>query len=207
MSSSGTKADDARTIAYFSDRLMEHNISPLSLDWGSRASQELRFEVLAAIGSLAGASVLDVGCGLGDFHAWQVRRGLNMDYHGVDITPGMVAAARARFPGVDFRVGNVLEDKLESFDYVLASGLFYLRQHEPQQFMEQVITRLFEVCRKGVAFNSLSDWSPRREPGEFYADPLRTLEYCRSLTPRIVLRHDYHPRDFTLHLLRPDGKP
>jgi hypothetical protein len=61
---------------------------------------------------------------------------------------------------------------------------------------------LCRVCRKAVAFNSLSAWAPAREPGEFYADPVAILTLCRELTPRLALRHDYHPRDFSLFMYK-----
>jgi hypothetical protein len=55
-----------------------------------------------------------------------------------------------------------------------------------------------------VAFNSLSAWATDQEAGEFYADPLRVVDFCRRITPRVVLRHDYHPRDFTVYLYKTD---
>jgi SAM-dependent methyltransferase len=199
--------DDAHTIAFFSNLLHQHRVSPLSVNWGSQASQERRFAVLAGIGELAGRSVLDVGCGLGDFYGWQQRQKLGVEYHGVDLTPAMAQAAQARFPEASFRAGNVLVEDFGTFDYVIASGIFYLRQHEPVRFLQSMIARLFAMSRRGVAFNSLSTWSTRKEAGEFYADPAETLEFCRTLTPRVVLRHDYHPGDFTVHLLKPAPSP
>jgi SAM-dependent methyltransferase len=206
-SSPETTRDDAHTVAFFSDLLRQHQVSPLSVNWGSQASQERRFAVLAGIGDLAGRSVLDVGCGLGDFYSWQRREQLGVEYHGVDLTPAMAAAAQARFQEARFRAGNVLAEDFGTFDYIVASGIFYLRQHEPMPFLRQMVTRLFAMSRCGVAFNSLSTWSAHQDAGEFYADPVETLEFCRTLTARVVLRHDYHPGDFTIYLLKPASSP
>jgi len=162
----------------------------------------LRFQVLSEIGISPGATFLDVCCGLGDFHAWQKRKGFELKYFGVDITPAMVEAAQKRFPDAKFQVTNLLEDVKGNYDYVIASGIFYLRQKNPQQFLENTIKKLFEKCRVGVAFNSLSGWSRRQEAGEFYADPLRTVDFCRTLCPFVTLRHDYHPKDFSVYLRR-----
>lgn len=49
--------------------------------------------------------VLDVGCGAGRFLSYLVA--LGADAHGIDIAPRMVAHCRARFPGVDVRVGDL----------------------------------------------------------------------------------------------------
>ena len=68
--------------------------------------------------------------------------------------------------------------------------------------MRDLVARMFALCREAVAFNSLSTWAPDPEPSEFYADPAETLAFCRTLTTRVTLRHDYHTRDFTVYLYR-----
>src|SRR5947209_1865791 len=107
------RADDERNVRYYSDLVARHGLDVKALDWGSRASQEVRFRVLAeAVGNvaaLAGTRILDVGCGLGDLHAWLQAAGIAADYTGLDITPAMVTAARARFPSVRFLEGNLLQ--------------------------------------------------------------------------------------------------
>jgi SAM-dependent methyltransferase len=204
MSVPGWTDDDQHTIRYFSRLVEQHGTDPRALDWGSRESQRLRFGVLAGIGPLHGVSVLDVGCGMGDFFGWLTENGLRVDYTGVDITPPMIEIARRRFPDARFEVGNLMDGAPVGgpFDYVFASGLFYLRRTEARDFLQWAVARMFSLCRKGVAFNSLTAWAPRQEEGEFFADPVDTLAFCRSLTPRLLLRHDYHPQDFTLFLLK-----
>ncbi len=194
--------DSDKTVTFFTDLLHKHTTGPEALNWGSRYSQELRFRILAEMGISHGATILDVGCGLGDFHAWQKNRGLQLKYFGVDITPAMVNAAQKRFTDAHFQVADLLENEMGSFDYVIASGIFYLRENDPQGYLENTVKRLFKNCRVGLAFNSLSNWSNRQDSGEFYADPLKTVEFCRSLSPFVTLRHDYHPGDFTIYIRR-----
>jgi len=61
---------------------------------------------------------------------------------------------------------------------------------------------MFSLATSAVAFNTLSTWAQDQEAGEFYADPLKVVEFCRTLTPWVVMRHDYHPRDFTVYLYK-----
>jgi len=200
-----TWADDDRyTIGYFNSLVEKHGIDPRALDWGGAESQRLRFSILAGIGPLGRASILDVGCGQGDFYGWLAEEKVDVDYHGIDITPAMVDIARARFPGARFDVRNVREDSPaeRSYDFVFASGVFYLRRHEPFDFLCRMVEAMFACCRKGAAFNSLSAWAPRKEAGEFYTDPLDVVSFCRTLTPRVILRHDYHPQDFSIFLYK-----
>ena len=58
-----------------------------------------------------GSSVLDLGVGTGRTTAALLAR--SDDYVGLDISEGMVAQARRRFAGVDFRVGDAM--RLEEF--------------------------------------------------------------------------------------------
>ena len=48
---------------FYDRRVEEHGNSYLSLNWGSKKSQELRFDVLSQISDLNMKSVLDFGCG------------------------------------------------------------------------------------------------------------------------------------------------
>jgi len=90
--------DDKRTISLYQKLLEEHGETYRALDWGSRESQQKRFEVLAGIGVNKGDRILDVGCGLADFNAWLIENRPGVEYAGIDLTPGMVERAQTRFP-------------------------------------------------------------------------------------------------------------
>lgn len=199
-----SKSDDLATVRLFESLVSRHEYSVQSLNWGSERSQYLRFQVLAAIGHLSGTRILDVGCGLGDLYFWLRARGITVSYTGIDITPAMIERASKRLPDIQLCNHTVFEEAAlgKRYDYVFSSGIFYLRQHEPVRYMQDSVRAMFEIAEKGVAFNSLSSWSPQQEAGEFYADPIQTLEFCRTLTPQVALRHDYHPGDFSIYLVR-----
>lgn len=196
--------DDHRNIRYYSDLVNRFGEDIRAMDWSSRESQHLRFAVLSGIGQLHGTSILDVGCGQADLLAWLRQTGRDVNYRGIDITPAMINVARNRFPDAHFEVRDLLRAPLggDSIDYVLCSGVFTYRQKEPVKYLEQLVIAMYTLCCRGVAFNCLSTWSPIVKDGEFHADPVRTLDLCRSLTPYVTLRHSYHPRDFTVYLYR-----
>lgn len=201
--------DNERNIALYTKLVKEHGRDVKSLNWGSTYSQRCRFAVLTAIGIEDGDRILDVGCGLGDLLEWCRKQGKSIDYTGVDITPMMVEAASNRFPSAYFVCGDLKENNLlqgERYDYVVASGIFYFRRHEPFVFMQNMIREMFSRCRKGIAFNSLSNWLEKEEEGEYYADPCTVVDYCRTLTPYVTLFHDYHPGDFTIHMRKDKRK-
>ena len=198
-------SDDNANIALYTALYGQHGCDPKTLNWGSARSQELRFRVMAAVAPLQGAQILDVGCGLGDFFLWLEREGISVEYTGIDLTPDIATAAAARLPKANIKNTTVLDlvKTGERFDYVFSSGIFYLRQEAPMEYLQHSVTAMFQLCRKAVAFNSLSSWLPVREGTEFYADPLETVNFCRTtLTPKVTLRHEYHPGDFTVYLYR-----
>ncbi|WP_299395032.1 trans-aconitate 2-methyltransferase [Pelagibius sp.] len=201
-----TQDDDRNTVDVFSSSLREHGQSFRALNWGSEEGQANRFRILCEIGIGDGDSVLDVGCGLGDLYGHLQRSGIGASYTGLDITPDMISTARQRFPDAAFREGSLLgtaEPPLAQVDYVLASGIFYLRRARPFEHLQSSVRRMFDLCHKGVAFNCLSSWGDAAGGSDEYReDPAQCLEFCRTVSPWAVLRHDYHPGDFTIYLRR-----
>ena len=185
------------------------------VSWRACWDQQLRFEVLCEI--LGGAprqpapTLLDVGCGLGDLLPFLERRGQAVRYVGVDVLPEMVARARLRHPGQRFEVHDLLTDGDPPggpFDYVFASGTLSVRGPDHEAHVRHMLERMFELCRYGLAVNFQSARvRGRYAPGEqdrdiYYADPLATYAFCRTLTPRTVLREDVFPTDFAVLLFR-----
>lgn len=73
---------------------------------------------------LAGARVLDAGCGTGAFAVEAARRGA--DVVAIDLSPTLIALARERMPAdlgtgrIAFRAGDMLDPALGRFDHVVA---------------------------------------------------------------------------------------
>jgi len=148
-------------------------------------------------------SILDVGCGFADFECYLASRFTRIRYSGIDICEAMVAEALRIDPTLDVGVANLLNlPSKKQFDLVTANGILYLLGENAWPIMQSLIIRMYDLCREAVAFNSLSAWTTDKEKGEFYPDPLLVLEFCRTLTPWVVLRHDYHPRDFTIYMYK-----
>jgi SAM-dependent methyltransferase len=192
-----------RIGGFFDRRITQFGYDLRALDYGQRENQQIRFEVIGQTIPLAGKSVLDIGCGFADFADYLGCESPDASYVGVDISPLMIAQARRLRHWLDLRQLDILEDDPGGpFDLVVANGIFYLLGDDAETIMQRLIARMFELCREAVVFTSLSRWAPAREPGEFCADPLWALDFCRSLTPYVALRHDYLPHDFAVALYR-----
>jgi len=95
----------------------------------------------------SGATVLDLGCGNGvPISQALIERGFNV--YGVDASPTMVAAFRARFPSVPVECAAV-EDSCffgRTFDGVVSWGLFFLLDVEVQR---RLIKKIADGLRGG----------------------------------------------------------
>jgi len=179
--------------------LRQFGVDHQAVGWGSSESQRLRFGVLLEVGDVRRASILDVGCGIGHLVDYLSEAGFGGNYRGIDLLEEMVAEARRRHPDRRFEIADVGAAVGVSADYVVSSGLFTFADRER---LHGTVEAMFAASSKGTAFNSLSAWAEKQDAGEFHADPLETVEFCRTLTPWVVLRHDYHPRDFTIYMYR-----
>src|SRR4030042_2838585 len=96
-------------IDFYAGNVNRYKNDIKSVAWGSRESQEKRFEVLSQIALLNGKTVLDVGCGLGDFYIWLKRKYSDIRYTGIDIIPSMIEIALKNYPEARFYVQDILE--------------------------------------------------------------------------------------------------
>ncbi|GFM35156.1 class I SAM-dependent methyltransferase [Desulfovibrio subterraneus] len=193
-----------KVVDYFSKLIDRHGESVEVVDWGSESSQRLRFDVIYEAGLGGVGSVLDVGCGRGDFYPYILSRNPAVDYLGVDLTPGMVSLAQKRFPHARFECRDVLVDTLPegAFDAVVASGIFHIVLEDNIAFARKMISSLFLCARKVLVFNMLSSHASEKEPGEYYFSPEVVLNVCQSISVRTVIRHDYKINDFTVYMYK-----
>ncbi|HYC36515.1 MAG TPA: class I SAM-dependent methyltransferase [Usitatibacter sp.] len=194
---------DLATARWYEDKVRRFGYDHRGLGFRSRSSQEKRFEALLALGDFNGRSVLDVGCGFGDFYEFLRGRGIEPAYTGIDICAPMVSRCRERFGDTDavFAVADVLaHEPHRAYDYVVASGLFGLESPGTRERIEPTLRRIYGWARRGCAANFLSQLSPLPAEARVYVDPCEALRMGMELTPAVRIDHSYLPNDFTLFL-------
>lgn len=195
--------NNERIAAYYEALIAKYGHDPRSCDYGRPESQQKKFRVLSEVCALSGKRLLDVGCGFADYADFLHAAYPTLTYEGVDITASMIREAKRLHPGLSLRVFDILDDEPGGpYDVVSANGIFYLLGPNAEILMQRLIQRMFTLCTEALAFNSLSTWATDPEANEFYADPQKIITFCRTLSPWVVLRHDYSPRDFTLYLYK-----
>lgn len=201
-------ADQASlTIKHYKKRFAKYGVDPKSLSWGTKGAAHQRFRQMWAEIDFNNKSVLDVGCGFGEMAKFLKKRYTAVKYSGIDIVEEFIEEARINFPEYEFLCQDYFNNPLsEKFDIVLASGTLNSdlgSDEENMSFRKKAIKTMFENTKEVLVFNMLGA-HPAPEAGEgsnvWYADTLEILDYCMSLTRRVILRASYHPRDFTIFM-------
>jgi len=197
------KEQRKRIVDRHLDSLKRHGYHPNALYWSSREIQEIRFEMLAGIGIVAGDSLLDVGCGFGDFKTWFEKQDGELDYTGIDLSPDLLAEGEKRHEAGAFLCGDLFDMDFEenSFDWVILSGALNEQLHDDGAYAKRCIEHMYALCRKGVAFNLLDARHLKAHDLQSHL-PQEMLAYCRAICPDCSLHDGYLKNDFTIHMLR-----
>jgi len=181
---------------FFQNSLKQYKDEAKAVGWGSKESQEVRFDVLIDIGTINKETILDVGCGLGDFYGYLEDN--TVKYTGYDILEEMISAAKKKYPKVEFT--TEFPDK--KFDYVFASGVFNIDTPKLEKIRRKMIYKMWEHCNVGMAVNFLSVYAKNKNNISYYTDPIEIIKYISLLTNKWVVRHDYKENDFTIYAYR-----
>jgi len=173
------------------------------LDWASAESQQARFAVLAHEIDLAGTSLLDVGCGLGDLLDFIKDRHLGVDYTGVDILDEMVRTAERMHPDGRFIQADIFGEDPHPlgerrFDVAFCSGALNLNLGNNRTFLPLAASRLLHFARKAAVFNLLHVREAGRDKTYFYHDPDDVIDLLTPLPCSIRIVDTYLPNDFTV---------
>jgi SAM-dependent methyltransferase len=192
----------------YRDRWRQHGVSPLSLGW-TKGKQDIRFDVLLSGLPCEGRSFLDVGCGFGDLNLAIRQRTDRYRYHGMDLLPEFIQEGQRIYGSeqITFAQGDFFSSELaETFDYVLASGVFAfeLTEIDNYAYIERMLEKMFANCDEAVSADFLSDRVNFRRAKTFYANPGRVLDIALGLTRNVRLRHDYMPFEFAVTLFKDD---
>ncbi|OCT46117.1 Trans-aconitate 2-methyltransferase [Cladophialophora carrionii] len=142
-------------------------------DWN--ATQYLKFEaertrpardLLAHIPLTSPARVIDLGCGPGNSTAVLATHFPDAHITGVDSSPDMIAKARARLPGVDFKLGD-----LRDFTQSESQSQTDSQQQQQQQQHPQLIfsNAVFQWLPHESRMQILEDLLAALRPGDVFA--------------------------------------
>lgn len=202
----------AEVATYYGAALKRFGPTSRGVDWKDDSSHRLRHsQFLRLLAGHENASVLDLGCGYGDFLPFIRAVGHKGLYVGTDIAPEMINQARRLHGDGADRQWHVGAEPSGVYDYAIASGLFNVRRGVDtatwRGYVESIVNLLSRHGRKGFGFNmlSLSSDEDKRRSDLYYEDPVAMLARCLERYGRhVALLQDYGLWEFTI-LVRHDS--
>lgn len=188
-------------LFHHNKRLEKYGESQQSLDVNG---QTVRYCISAEIGISKDSSVLDVGCGFGDFYGFLKYQRIKVNYYGVDINENFIKIAKKRYPDTTFEVRDIERQRFtKKFDWVIGLGLTTMTDDNHNK---NLMKEMFRICNKGVVIDFLTSYVNYKVRGFHYTSPEKMFKFSKSLTKRVSLRNDYKPFNFCLYLYKNDKR-
>jgi SAM-dependent methyltransferase len=194
--------DKKRINEFYNEGLKKYGYDIRALQSGIEERRRIRFQILYEVGLQSGCSVLDLGCGFGDFYAYLRERGIEARYVGYDINPNLIEVARGVYPDAEFYVKDIETDTFPEFDYIVSTSAFNspLTGKDNYSYAENILSICYNHSKKGVAIDFLTSYADFQNPVLFHYSPERIFSIGKKITKRVCLRHDYPLFDFCIYL-------
>lgn len=150
-------------------------------DYGSKRSRDLKYKAIRdLIPHKTDRTLLDVGCGSGQFKAW---------------------VPRLRYTGIDLIFGENVMDETRHFDVVVANGLLYKLPSEREA--KALLKHCWSLADEALIFTSLNMWG-HYHVEELHLCPYETFRWAAKLAGagRVKVDASYLPGDFCVLMLR-----
>ena len=183
-------------IKFYNDSCEDSEFGWQASRWASEESQYERFAIAASF-LLPNCSVLDVGCGTGDFYEFLKSRYKGIRYKGVDFSELMIEKAKQKYNS-NFENADLSNIK-EKFDYVFALGTFNLKSDEDQSlYFRNNIEKCFDLCEKRCVIFIKGDSSIAKYEDIHYYCPIEIMKSALSITPHVLISTSFLPYEITL---------
>lgn len=140
--------------SFYSTAIEMYGITAKGVNWHSKESQNLRFEIILEMlpSEMSSYSVADAGCGFGDLYLYMLKKKrMPKEYIGIDALVDMYSIASER-TGCEIVIADICKEKLPSADFYICSGAMnVLNDFETHLFMRNCLSS----CRIGFLFNVL----------------------------------------------------
>ena len=196
--------DDLRQVVRrYQQRIAELGPTLASLNSGSEAKQAMRHSVHASALRGAKPSILEIGCGLADFYKYLVQQQYDCSYCGYDIVPEYIDECRRAYPQAKFALRNVFVEGIKgTYDTIVMSQVLNNRYQKSDniQVMQRALELAFQHTQVSVSVDMLSTYVDFRNPDLFYYSPEEIFRIARTISHRVLLRHDYRAFEFCVQL-------
>ena len=134
---------------FYLSSLKKYGIDPKGVNWVSQETQELRFDMLIRMLPNTLNSLVDAGCGFGDFYIYLQKKNIQCKkYIGIDSLHKMCTIA-TKNTKQEIILADVIKDKLPFAEYYVCSGAMnILNEFETYLFIKKCL----EASQKAFIF-------------------------------------------------------
>ncbi|OGJ47083.1 hypothetical protein A2344_02055 [Candidatus Peregrinibacteria bacterium RIFOXYB12_FULL_41_12] len=196
---------DKKIIAkYYSNKILEYGDTPKGVDWKDKKSQLIRFKSFDHMFFMDEKfSILDYGCGKGDYFIYLKNKYRKIKYNGVDLSKEMVDFAKNKFPkekNCSFST-KILDINAKS-DYCVASGTFTVKHSFSDEnwyaYVLSEIDKLYKNVNKGIGFNLMTSHVDFKAKHLFYMNPGKMLKIMIKKYKYVDIIHSYPLYEYTV---------
>jgi SAM-dependent methyltransferase len=137
---------------FYTSAIETHGVSAKGVNWISKETQEIRFDVILSMLPKTIDSIVDAGCGFGDFYLYMKKKKREpKKYTGIDSLTDMYSIASKR-TAQEIIIADICKDTIPHSDYYVCSGAMnILNIFETHLF----IRNCFSASKNGFIFNIL----------------------------------------------------
>ena len=201
--------------AHYSQRFDEFGATSRGVDWSKEEDVCVRYDKMLAVMGQELADInnqitlLDVGCGYGGLFAYAEKKGIKMQYTGIDVASNMISWAKKHLDNGKFIEADFTQYSFgkRKFGFIVCNGILTQKLSasllDMDEFAKKLIKKMFDLCDKGIAFNVMSTYVNFFAPNLYYKHPAELLSYCLSeISRKVKLDHSYGLYEYTLYVYK-----
>lgn len=207
------KSDITNSLkVYYAKKFKDHGANSFGVDWGDEEKAEIRYNAMfnLVMNTSEEISILDVGSGYGGFYEFLTKRiDINkVNFSGIDIVEEMIDHAIKTYPKAKFLVGDVLNESFvnEKYDFIVCNGILTQKlsasDKEMEEYMISLIKKMFDLCKVGIAFNTMSDMVDFKLDGNFHYPVEKMFKLASSISRHIKIDHAYPLYEYTTYIYK-----
>ncbi len=190
---------------YYNKKFELFGNSIKTIGWSNRKDQYLRFEKLVYNYNFKNKTILDVGCGFGDFYKYLIlKKRTNFQYIGLDISEKILIEAKNKIKksNVTFINSDLLNFKHNKIDYSVSSGALTYEFKNSNEYAKKIIKKMYEISNISCSINFMSTYCDYKLKKNQHYSPEKIFKFAKSLSPKVNLIHDYDLFEFTIQIYK-----
>jgi len=195
--------DNISNKLFYKKSIQEFGVSAQGVHWNNKYTQYKRFEMITKFirKEITTSSIVDAGCGFAEYYNYLIKNNKKpKSYIGIDCEKYMIDVSQKKYPYLEFKLLDIINEDIPKADYYIASGSLNILD---LRNINVFITKCFNSSNKGVVFNFLKDITFTDVTQDDIFNICKNL--TQNVTQNIQLKENYLENDFTIFIKKGDS--